>query len=120
VLFLAIVLTDLVVGVSASSASRAPRHAERRAIVRAIVRSPATRLARGKFTVTGVRVSTVDQTWGKALLKPKRRYRHTLDPAMTVLHRRGGRWRVRTVGTAQVGCVIPRRAVRRDLGLSCV
>lgn len=104
---------------TATAASRRTHRGERRAIVRAIHRSRFTQGLRGKYHVRHVRVSTVDRRWATARLPPKRRYRRRFDTAIVVAHRRHHRWRLRTLGTADLGCVVHRRAVRRDLGLSC-
>lgn len=103
----------------AAIASRRAHRAERLAIARAIRRSRYTRGVRGKFDVEHVRISTVDRHWGAARLAPKPRYRDQLDVAIAVVHRAHHRWSLRTLGTADLGCVIHRRAVRRDLGLQC-
>lgn len=103
----------------AAIASRPAGRDERRAIARAIRRSRYTQGLRGKFDVVHVRISTVDRRWGTARLRPKPRYRRMFDTATAVVHRAHGHWSLRTLGTADLGCVIHRRAVRRDLGLQC-
>jgi hypothetical protein len=74
---------------------------------------------RGKFDVIHVRISTVDGHWAGALLRPKRPYRNQFDTATAVFHLARARWTLRTLGTADTGCVIHSRAVRRDLHLQC-
>ena len=101
-------------------ASRAPTTRERREIASAARHSQGTRLARGKFLVRSVRVSSVDPRWAKALLRPKPAYRDQLDTATAVFHRTNGHWRLSDLGTAQVGCVVIHDAdVRADLRLGC-
>jgi hypothetical protein len=74
---------------------------------------------RGKFDVIHVRVSTVDGRWASASLRPKKPYRNQFDTATAVFRLSHGRWTLRTLGTADTGCVIHSRAVRRDLQLQC-
>jgi hypothetical protein len=105
--------------VRAAAASRPAHRGERRAIARAARRSRYTQGLRGKFDVVHVRISTVDRHWGTAQLRPKPRYRRRFDTATAVMHRAHRRWSVRTLGTADLGCAIHRRAVRRDLDLQC-
>ena len=104
---------------SSALASRPAHPAEQRAIARAARTSPATQGARGKFDVVRVRISTVVGHWARASLRPKRPYRHQLDTATAVMHLAHARWTVRTLGTADVGCAVHSRAVRRDLHLQC-
>lgn len=111
--------TSLAVFAGSALASRPAHPGERRAIARAARTSPFTQGVRGKFDVVRVRISTVDHHWARAALRPKRRYRDQLDTATAVLHKAHGHWKLRTLGTADVGCAIKRRAVRRDLGLQC-
>jgi hypothetical protein len=119
-LVLPLIATALLLLVPAALASRPAHSGEKRQIARAIRAADETRLVRGKFKVTHVRVSTVDRDWAKALAQPKRRYRNQFDTATVAVHRgTHGRWRVRSLGTADVGCAIHRRAVRHDLGLAC-
>jgi hypothetical protein len=117
----AILLAVAGLGLSAGPAlaSRPAHPSERHAIARAARSSPATQGVRGKFDVVHVRVSTVDRRWAAALLRPKRPYRHQLDTATAVFHRAHARWTLRTLGTADTGCVVHSHAVRRDLQLQC-
>src|SRR5262249_2649740 len=100
-------------------ASRAAHPSERPAIARAARDSPFTQGVRGKFDVVGVRISTVDRHWAGGALRPKPRWRNRLDTATAVFHLANGRWKLRSLGTADVGCAIKRHAVRRDLDLQC-
>jgi hypothetical protein len=109
----------LAVCASSALASRPARPAERRAIARAARSSPFTQGVRGKFDVARVRISTVDGHWARASLRPKPRFRTRLDTATAVMHLAHARWTLRTLGTADVGCVIHDHAVRRDLQLQC-
>jgi hypothetical protein len=116
----AVLLPMLLLGLGTTAlASRAPTKTERREIASAARRAPETRGVRGKFLVRSVRVSSADRRWAKALLRPKPAYRGRLDVATAVFHRSDGRWRLRNLGTADVGCVIHDAAVRANLGLDC-
>jgi hypothetical protein len=116
----AVLLPVLLLGSTTTAlASRAPTKRERREIAAAARRSPATNLVRGKFLVRSVRVSSVDRRWAKALLRPKPAFHDRFDTATAVFHRTNGRWRLRTLGTADVGCAIHDADVRADLGLDC-
>jgi hypothetical protein len=100
-------------------ASRAPTKSERREIASAARRSSATKLVRGKFLVRAVRVSSVDASWAKALLKPKPAFSGRFDVATAVFHRTKGHWHLRTLGTADTGCAVHDAVVRADLRLDC-
>jgi hypothetical protein len=116
----AVLLPVLLLGSTTTAlASRAPTKRERREIAAAARRSPATNVVRGKFLVRSVRVSSVDRRWAKALLEPKPAFRDGFDTAAAVFRRTNGRWRLSTVGTADVGCVIHDADVRANLGLDC-
>ena len=100
-------------------ASRPAHPAEHRAIAHAARSSQATQGVRGKFDVVHVRISTVDAHWASALLRPKKPYRNQFDTATAVFHLAHAHWSLRTLGTADTGCAVHRRAVRRDLQLQC-
>ena len=118
-LLLAVAAAWLAVCAGSAVASRPAHPDEKRAIARAAKRSPDTQGVRGKFDVVHVRISTVDRHWARASLRPKRPFRHQFDTATAALHLADGHWRLRSLGTADVGCAIHRAAVRRDLGLQC-
>ena len=112
--------STLLLTVAASAFASRPAHpGEKRAIARAAKRSPDTQGVRGKFDVVHVRISTVDRHWARAGLRPKRRFRDQFDTATAALRLARGRWTLRSLGTADVGCAIDRAAVRRDLRLQC-
>lgn len=113
-------LLALLVAAPVALAARAPTTKERRAIAAAAKRSAETQGVRGQFKVRRIRVSTVDRRWARASLLPTRAHRGDFDAASAVFRRRGGRWALRTLGTAGTGCVVPRKAVRRDLRLDCI
>ena len=107
-------------GLAAPALASRPAHPdEQRAIARAAKSSPDTQGVRGKFDVIHVRISTVDGHWARASLRPKRPFRRQFDTATAAVHFAHGRWTLRSLGTADVGCAIKRVAVRRDLGLQC-
>lgn len=96
-------------------AHRAPTPSEKAAISRALHASPATRAVKC-FHVHGVVIASGGQ-WARALVtacNPQR-----ADTALSVLQKRGGRWRVRDLGTSGVGCTVAPARVQRDLHLIC-
>ncbi len=111
--------TCLALCAGSALASRPAHPAEHRAIAHAARSSQATQGVRGKFDVVALRISTVDRHWAGGLLRPKKPYRNQLDTATAVFHLAHGHWRLRTLGTADVGCTVPSHAVRRDLALQC-
>ena len=100
-------------------ASRAAHPGERRAIAHAARTSPYTQQVRGKFDVVHLRISTVDPHWAGANLRPKKPYRRRFDTAQAAFHFAHGHWKLSALGTADVGCVVHRAAVRHDLDLQC-
>jgi hypothetical protein len=101
----------------AASASRAPTALEAARIGVAVHTSPLTvHLPDDAYFVTLMRVSTVGP-WARARIMP--RPGRSVDAATVVLSRAGIGWRLRDVGTVDVGCGIVPFAVRRDLLLSC-
>jgi hypothetical protein len=113
------VVACLALAAGTALASRPAHAGEKRAIARAAKSSPDTQGVRGKFDVIHARISTVDGHWARASLRPKRPFRHQFDTATAAFHLAHGRWTLRSLGTADVGCAIKRVAVRRDLGLQC-
>ena len=101
----------------AASASRLPTPLEAARIGVAVHTSALTvHLPDDAYFVTLMRVSTVGP-WAKGRLMP--RPGRNVDAATVVLSRAGIGWRLRDVGTVDVGCGIVPFAVRRDLLLSC-
>jgi hypothetical protein len=101
----------------AASASRLPTALEAARIGVAVHTSPLTvHLPDDAYFVTLMRVSTVGP-WARARIMP--RPGRSVDAATVVLSRAGIGWRLRDVGTVDVGCGIVPFAVRRDLLLSC-
>jgi hypothetical protein len=104
------------VATGAANARRAPTRSEATAIARAL----RTALSGGPvhcFHAREVVVSTVGP-WARARVV-RCGDSHRFDTALAVLERRRGRWGVRDLGTADVGCTVAPRRVRRDLRLIC-
>lgn len=97
-----------------AGASRAPTHAEATAISKALHASRATGAVHC-FHAREIVVSTAGP-WARARIFPC--YKHG-DRALAVLQRVKGRWRVRDLGTADAGCTVAPRKVRKDLRLVC-
>jgi hypothetical protein len=112
----AVLVTALVVAAPALAA-RAPSSNERAQISAAVYRSPLTSaLPDSSYRVGGIRISTRGP-WARARVIPRR---PTVQGAVGVLRRTARRgWRLRQIGSADVGCGIAPVAVLRDLGLGC-
>jgi hypothetical protein len=103
-------------------ASRRPSHHTRvqlNAAVRASDEVPPP-IQHGRFHLRGARVSTRGP-WAKATVIPNGRLARRLDAVLAIFRRHGDRWRLASLGTAEVGCGHPRLSVRvrRDLRLAC-
>ena len=107
-------LALLLLAAAAAAHRPATRH-ETAAIEHAIRTSSATRFARC-YHVRKVVVSTAGP-WARATLVPCDPRRG--DQALVVLQLRRCRWRLRDLGTADVGCTVAPARVRRDLKLVC-
>ena len=99
---------------TAASARRAPTPREASAISRALHGLTATRAVHC-FHVREIVVSTAGP-WARARIV---RCSGRGDRALAGLERQHGRWRVRDLGTADTGCTVAPRRVRRDLRLVC-
>ena len=110
----AVAMALLLPAASASARRPATRH-ETAAIEHAVRTSSATRYARC-YRVRKVFISTAGP-WARATLVPCDP-RHG-DRALVVLQLHHGRWRLRDLGTADVGCTVAPARVRRDLKLVC-
>lgn len=108
----AVALGALVMAASAT-AERAPTKHEVAAISHALHSSSATHAVKC-FHVRNVAISTKGP-WARARVV---RCRHG-DNALAVLQLRRARWRVRDIGTADVGCSVAPRRIRIDLKLNC-
>ena|SRR5271165_1708167 len=112
------ILTAVVLGAllmaAAAPAERAPTRREATAISSAVHSSSATRAVKC-FHVRHVVISTKG-LWARANVVAC----HDGDHALVVLQLRAGHWRVRDIGTADVGCTVAPRRVRIDLDLNCV
>lgn len=112
---LGLVLTALVP--ASASAARDPTPVEAQAIDAAVHASSQTSAVPDQdFTVQHIRVSTAGP-WAAARLVP--RPGTIFSPAFVVLGGGATAWRVRQVGTIDVGCGLAPRAVAIDLGLGC-
>jgi hypothetical protein len=101
----------------AASASRLPTPLEAARIGVAVHTSSLTvHVPDDAYFVTSMRVSTVGP-WARARIMP--RPGRSVEAATVVLSRAGIGWRLRDVGTVDVGCGIVPFAVRRDLLLGC-
>lgn len=67
-----------------------------------------------RFAVRTVTISTANRAWARVEL-----YAPGAGSATAVARRVSGRWRGVSLGSDGVGCAIPSRAVRADLGLAC-
>ncbi|MGZ6637575.1 MAG: hypothetical protein ACXVII_32350 [Solirubrobacteraceae bacterium] len=111
-ILIAAALGALVVAANAT-AERARTKNEAAAISHALHISSATSAVKC-FHVRHVVIST-EGPWSRARIVPCRRG----DRALAVLQLRRGHWRVRDIGTADVGCTVAPRRVRIDLDLIC-
>jgi hypothetical protein len=99
----ALALLAVLAAAGPALASRAPSAAEQKAITKAVRAnliksgSPAAKSA----VINGIRVSTKDAHWAMADVSAPE-----ADDAVVALQRKGGRWTVRSLGTAQVQCGI--------------
>ncbi len=69
-------------------------------------------------TSVTVRVSRVDPRWAAALVEADDAHGTAVGSVVAVLHRVRSRWRVLDIGSAEVGCGMPRpirREFRREL-----
>ncbi len=101
-------------------ASRAPSSAERKGITNAVHASGVggiNRVPRNRYTVTGIRVSSVSRSWAKARLVATPAFRSSFQNASVVAVKLAGTnfWVVIDVGSAQVGCGIAPNKVLADL-----
>ena len=108
----AVVLGALLMAATAT-AERAPTKREATAISKAVHASSATRAVKC-FSVGHIEISTKGP-WARANIVPCRRGDH----ALVVLQLRAGRWYLRDIGTADVGCTVVPKRVRIDLRLNC-
>lgn len=103
---------------AAKEHARAPKPAERTGIT-AATRTAIPAADRGKFQVTGIRVSSRSSYWAKAVISPRPAYRTQFDAAYVILVRSAasGKWTLLDLGTSQVGCAIAPISVLNDLGV---
>ncbi len=106
-------------GAGAGEDARAPKAGERAAIT-AAAKGTIPAADRGKFRVTGIRISTRSRYWAKAVVAPKPAYRTSLQGAYMVLVRSAltGRWIPLDLGTSGVGCAVAPISVLRNLGIA--
>ena len=108
----AVVLGALLMATTAA-AERAPPRREAAAISKAVRASSAPRAVKC-FSVGHIEISTKGP-WARANIVPC----HRGDHALLVLQLRAGRWYLRDIGTADVGCTVAPKRVRIDLRLNC-
>jgi len=114
---IAIMVLGVLAVTTAADARRAPTKREAAAIS-AVLHKPNVGIRRGLcFHVRHIVISTAGP-WARAKLV-RCGDEHHFDTALAVLQRSRGRWRVRDVGTAGVGCTVVPARVRRDLQLLC-
>jgi hypothetical protein len=104
-------------------AARAPRSAERAAILaatRTYIDTSNCCAIITRIKVYSVRVSTVDPRWALLHLNGYDASGHNVGAVSAALHKGNltNRWAVRNFGTSDLGCDMPRR-VQRDLGEDC-
>lgn len=104
----------LLASTSPAVASRPPTPNEAGAISRALHASRATGAVHC-FHVHEIVISTAGP-WARARIFPCSKHG---DRALAVLELKHHRWRVRDLGTADTGCTVAPRRVRRDLRLFC-
>ena len=120
----AAVVAGLAIAVSGTAtASRAPTSAERTTLTREatayIDQAKDHCCVHGlRATVVSIRISTVDAQWATVAVHSKNSAGVAQEPAVLVLHRVKGKWDVKIIGEADLGCGVP-KTVRKDLGLSC-
>ena len=108
---------------ASAQASRAPRPAERTAIVRATriyVDTSNCCAVISRIKVYGIRVSTVNPRWARIDFDGYDESGQEVGGVGAILHKGilTGRWSVRSFGTSHLGCDIPLR-VRKDLRTGC-
>jgi hypothetical protein len=110
-------------GAASAQASRAPRPAERAAIVRVTriyVDTSSCCAVMSRIKVDGLRISTVNSRWARIDIDGYDESGQEVGAASAALHKGNltGRWSVRSFGTSHLGCGMP-LAVRRDLRTGC-
>jgi hypothetical protein len=102
-----------------AQAAHEPTFTQRTIIVRAVHDSRLTAaVADERYDVRHVVLSDVrtpGRSYGRIVIVP---HDNRLDGATGIVRRFHGHWRLIDIGTAGVGCRLP-RAVRRDLRLDC-
>ena len=108
---------------SAAIASRSPTSSERSILDRTVITYIDT--ARDHCCVKGlharviaIRVSTIDPTWAVVAAAIRDSSGHQAQGADLVMHHVRSKWQVEDMGTAVLGCGVP-KAVRKDLQLTC-
>lgn len=88
-------------------------------ITRAVARDVAASsvVPASRFTVTRVAISRVDAAWAQAWVLPKKGV--DLDRAQVVVHRDKAGWKVKDLGTAEVGCGITPSRVLSAWHMTC-
>jgi hypothetical protein len=102
-----------------AQAAHEPTFAQRKIIVRTVHDSKLTgAVSDDRYDVRHIALSDVrtpGRLYGRIVIVP---HDNRLDGATGVVRRFHGHWRLIDLGTAGVGCRLP-RAVRRDLRLDC-
>jgi hypothetical protein len=102
-----------------AGAAHEPTFAQRKIIVRTVHDSRLTAaVADDRYDVRHIVLSDVrtpGRLYGRIVIVP---HDNRLDGATGIVRRFHGHWRLIDLGTAEVGCRLP-RAVRRDLRLDC-
>ena len=115
----ALAVLGLVAVGGVARAAHEPTFAQRKIIVRTVHDSRLTSAVDdSRYDVRHIvlsDVSTPGRLYGRIVIVP---HDNRLDEATGIVRRFHGHWRLVDLGTAEVGCWLP-RAVRRDLRLTC-
>ena len=96
-----------------------PKASTPQLIGRAVARDVAANsvVPASRFTVGRVAISRVDPTWAQAWVLPKKGVQ--VDPAQVVVHHDRAGWKVKDLGTAEVGCGITPARVLSGWHVTC-
>lgn len=101
-----------------ASAARPPTAAERTALVHGTAAYFLGDRTTARIRYVQIRVSSVDPRWATVFVRRWDATGHQLQSGTFVWHYVNGRWTLKDVGDAALGCRVP-AAVRRDLDLTC-
>lgn len=111
-------ISVLIFVTSIASADRKPTRAERDEILIALPGDFACDTYPPNACRVDVRISTKNESWAGAYVRPTSGHGDTVQPVNGSLERKRGRWRVNRLGPDTAGCGMPGK-VRDDLRLFC-